>query len=545
MFEARHVALGKRVAVKLLDHQIDASSDLEKRFEQEAQAASRIVHPGIVNVMDFGVNTDGRLFYVMEFLDGRPLSEFLAEVGPLPVAQTLDIGLQICRAMAAAHKVQLIHRDLKPENILLVPREDAPPQTKILDFGLAKDLMPLPAADRLTLPGTTLGTPEYMAPEQAMGLPADTRSDIYAVGVMLFELLTGALPYDATSAEDLLQKKRQDPPRPITELRADLPTDLAREIMRCLERDPDDRPGTMGVLAAALECTLAELPATQPTDQSVDQPNAETPNTPEASPRRTITEIVAPPPNRSVVPWIAGVAIAMVIGSGLALVLTRTGDSTKSAPGMRAMATMPTPAVPTGPAVPVLTSMASAKMTPPSGTLPSPMRAALVLGRPDAMAPSKIGVTRLRPTPRAPKAMPAALPEALKKRARALLAEGNRHLAARLYGAARRAFAQTATIHGFGGPALTGIARIAFEQGKWAAAVIAARRAVAAGGGHRARMYLGNAQFKLGRYRDAAKTYETVLARHPGHAGAKRLLRLARQRLGQRPRRAAPKGLRP
>jgi serine/threonine protein kinase len=533
VFEARHVALGKPVAVKLLDRCVEVTEVLEQRFAREARAASRIHHPGVVDVIDFGVTSDGRLYYVMEMLDGVLLSELLAEVGPLPVAQAVDITVQICHAMTAAHQLQLLHRDLKPSNIMLVPHPDGRDRVKVLDFGLAKDLLPTLDDDHQTLPGTMLGTPAYMAPEQAMGLEADTRSDIYALGALVFEILTGQIPHEGETSELILQRKRLNPPRPIGELLPDLPGDLSETIMRCLSLDAQARPRTMSALADALKrhAPTRHAPTRSPTDPFT-------------------TDIVVPGrakhtgrPKRTAL-WILLAAFVILGGGALALtlVLGQTDTAQDGEARHRAhKSPHPSDAMNGGTAKSAnntsrhqadaqapLDPMHRHSATPPPNR-PMRPRGPRPPALPRPLAPRTMGAGTDSGVHMAPPA--AAKTQAPK--ARALLSQANRHLSKRLFGAARQAFAEAAKIPGFRGAGLTGLARVAFEQRQWAAAVRAARRAVAGGGGVRARMYLGNSLYKLGRYAEAARVYRAVLARQPGHAGAQRLLTLARKRLGQ------------
>jgi len=259
VFEAEHEGIGKRVAVKVLHRGYGKSKDVVARFKREARAASRIDHEGITDVTDFGVTEDKRLYFVMELLKGRLLSELLDAAGALPMVQAVDIGLQLCSAMTAAHEAGLLHRDLKPENIILEPRTGKTDRLKILDFGIAKEMTPATQSEELTRPGTTLGTPEYMAPEQAAGQPADARSDVYATGVLLYELLSGVPPHTGDSAKEVLYRKLQEPIKPIDQHRESIPEELSAVIMRCLSASPDARPRSMREVAVVLEQVHEQL----------------------------------------------------------------------------------------------------------------------------------------------------------------------------------------------------------------------------------------------------------------------------------------------
>jgi serine/threonine protein kinase len=257
VYEAEHVEIGKRVAVKILHPVYTRTPEVVSRFRREARAASKIGHPNIVDVTDSGTTPDGSVYFVMEFLEGVELASVI-DNGQLEVARALNIGAQICRALAAAHGVGVIHRDLKPENVFLVVREGTTDFVKVLDFGIAKSAeLEEQRKERLTHPGMAMGTPEYMAPEQAAGRPADARSDIYAVGAILYEMLTGSPPYDGENFMEILTKKATQEPVAPRVLRGDLPEVVERVTMRALSRDPADRPPSMESLEYELTKCLA------------------------------------------------------------------------------------------------------------------------------------------------------------------------------------------------------------------------------------------------------------------------------------------------
>ena len=308
VFEAEHVAIGKRVAVKILHPQFSQHADLVERLRREAQAAARLGHPGIAAVHDFGRTDDGSAYLVMEFLDGTDLGAVLRAQRKLPEARVLHIAIQAVRALAAAHRAGIVHRDLKPENIFLVSPRDWPPPSsqsregeragvpepvddeaadmvKVLDFGIAVQLEeeaparpnsrpewrsappvsagpPAAAATRparLTSPGLTVGTPEYMAPEQAMGQAVDARADIYAVGALLYEMLCGQVPFSARTAPELLTLKTSLPAPPLRSIEASVSVTLEAVVQRCLEREPALRPQSMEDLERSLVVAAVEL----------------------------------------------------------------------------------------------------------------------------------------------------------------------------------------------------------------------------------------------------------------------------------------------
>ena len=191
VYAAEHVEIGKIVAIKILHPHYSTEQELVERFRREARAASRIGHPNIIDVMDFGTTDDGCAYFIMEHLDGIDLADVLSHERRLDANRSCEITIQICRALAAAHAAGVIHRDLKPENIFLVARDGKADFVKVLDFGVARSAG---RTNRLTNPGIAMGTPEYMAPEQAAGGVVDHRSDIYSVGALLYEMVTGQPP---------------------------------------------------------------------------------------------------------------------------------------------------------------------------------------------------------------------------------------------------------------------------------------------------------------------------------------------------------------
>ncbi|HEX6835483.1 MAG TPA: protein kinase, partial [Polyangia bacterium] len=249
VYEAEHIEIGKKVALKVLHPQFSRQADLVARFRREARAASKVGHPNIVDVTDSGTTDGGDVYFVMERLDGLDLGEVLRHERRIAPDRVVAIGTQVCRALSAAHAAGIIHRDLKPENIFLVSREGVPDFVKVLDFGIAKqDMGNQNSPRRLTTPGIAMGTPEYMAPEQAAGKAIDGRVDIYSVGAILYEMLTADPPHHGANVMEILAKKATESPTLPRELNPDVPEALEEVVMRCLERDPDRRPQTMGAL---------------------------------------------------------------------------------------------------------------------------------------------------------------------------------------------------------------------------------------------------------------------------------------------------------
>jgi serine/threonine protein kinase/tetratricopeptide (TPR) repeat protein len=252
VYAGEHVEIGKGVAVKILHPAYSRQQDLVERFRREARAASRIGHPHIIDVTDFGTTEDGCAYFVMEHLDGIDLADVLSHERRLEPGRAAQITIQICRALEAAHAAGVIHRDLKPENIFLVSRDGRADFVKVLDFGIARSLGQ--DSRRLTNPGIAMGTPEYMAPEQALGGLADRRSDIYSVGALLYEMVTGTPPHG--EADGVSPLRKQEPPRPPRELRPDLSEELEAVILQALELDPAKRQQRMAALEYDLTKTL-------------------------------------------------------------------------------------------------------------------------------------------------------------------------------------------------------------------------------------------------------------------------------------------------
>src|SRR5918998_3044735 len=240
--------LERHVAVKLLAEHLAEDASFISRFRREALAAARLVHPNIVQVFDFGEDEPtGRQFIVMEWVDGPSCAEILRELGRLEPRDAMSILTQACRGLDYAHRKGVVHRDVKPGN-LLRSREGG--QVKLADFGIAK------AAEQsdITKVGSVLGTAAYLSPEQARGEPAGPGSDLYALGVVSYQLMAGRLPYEAASLTDLARQQDTTAPPPLHELDPGIPRPLSQVVSRALERDPGDRFPD----AAAMERALTD-----------------------------------------------------------------------------------------------------------------------------------------------------------------------------------------------------------------------------------------------------------------------------------------------
>jgi eukaryotic-like serine/threonine-protein kinase len=255
VYRARQEALDKLVVLKVLRQSLLNDERTVARFKREAKAASRLNHPNSISILDFGQAEDGALFIAMEFVPGQDLHTVLSKEGPLPESRIARIVSQVLSALYDAHSAGVIHRDLKPENIMVEPRRNEPDFVKVLDFGIAKiqdgtnDDGPA-----LTRNGFVCGTPEYMSPEQARGATLDHRSDLYAVGVILYQLVTGRLPFESDSAVGFATKHLTEEPVPPSRRRPEVRVSPAmdRLIMRALSKSPDDRPQDAEVFKAEL-----------------------------------------------------------------------------------------------------------------------------------------------------------------------------------------------------------------------------------------------------------------------------------------------------
>lgn len=257
VYEAHHVVIGRRFAIKFLHPDLARQGPMMARFQREAESAGSLESENIAAVFDFGVSNDGAPYIVLEYLEGRDLGRLLTR-GPMSVQRIVSIVIQACQGLATAHEHGLIHRDLKPENLFVCRRTDDSDLVKLLDFGIAK--LHQRAGDRetgdraaATLTGTTMGTPHYMAPEQARGAKnLDHRADLYAIGVILYEALSGQKPHPGDDYNAILYHILNYPARPLISLRYDLPATLCDVVHRAMAFEAADRYPTIGHLIHAL-----------------------------------------------------------------------------------------------------------------------------------------------------------------------------------------------------------------------------------------------------------------------------------------------------
>ena len=262
VYAAEHITIEKRVAIKVLRPEYAHKGDIVSRFQQEAISASRIKHPNVLDVFDFGRTDDGCFYLAMEYLEGNDLADEIQRRRFLDPQTGVRIALQICRALSAAHAKGVVHRDMKPENVFLQQTQDGEQNIKIVDFGIAQLRTNEEAAAaskhrRLTKTGMIFGTPEYMAPEQAAGKRADPRADIYAVAIMLYEMFTGAVPFTGETFLGVLAKHLHELPPPMTAVAPDLAISpqLQAVIFQGLAKNPDERYPTMLDFSKAIQAT--------------------------------------------------------------------------------------------------------------------------------------------------------------------------------------------------------------------------------------------------------------------------------------------------
>ncbi|MGZ3439911.1 MAG: serine/threonine protein kinase [Polyangia bacterium] len=251
VYLAEHPRIGRKVAIKVLLRELSANAQAVTRFFNEARASSEIRNEHIVDVLDFGELADGSSYLVLEYLDGRTLTEMLRE-GPLGIRRTLHIVNGVGRALGAAHAAGIVHRDLKPDNVMLVKRGSDPEFVKVLDFGIAKLSQAQLEPGMRTKTGALLGTPSYMSPEQCRGLPVDHRSDVYSLGVMMYQMFSGSLPFEADGLGNLLLAHMTQQPVPLAERVPGLPPHLAQVVARAMEKTPDARFQQVSEMLAAI-----------------------------------------------------------------------------------------------------------------------------------------------------------------------------------------------------------------------------------------------------------------------------------------------------
>jgi serine/threonine-protein kinase len=247
VYKVRHLLLPTKniFALKILRPRFSQDDEFRNRFLREAELTMELTHENIIQVRDFGMTEDGQLFFTMDYFPGRTLKDFITERGPLEPSRAVDIASEILQALGEAHRLGIVHRDLKPDNVLVAAPPDGPLKVRVLDFGIAKLVEGGNDARTLT-GGQLIGTPKYMAPEQASGESVDCRADLYSLGIILYEMLSGRVPFPGGTARSIIMNQLTAPPPP---LRAAcpglaLPAPLERLVLDLLAKDPAERPGS-------------------------------------------------------------------------------------------------------------------------------------------------------------------------------------------------------------------------------------------------------------------------------------------------------------
>ncbi len=242
VYLAKEISSGETVAIKVLSPRLASDKSSVERLRREAGLAMRLDHPNVCRILRLGESEDGLIYLVMPFLKGELLSDREVRGGPMDIPLSVALLKQMCAGLHHAHELQIIHRDLKPENVMLVPDDGGGiERAVVMDFGLAKERRADPAIAKLTATGIILGTPEFMSPEQIRGKTLDARSDLYALGIVAFEMLTGKLPFQGRNAQEMMIARLRSQPVPIRQYRPDVPEPVERALSKALQTNPDDR----------------------------------------------------------------------------------------------------------------------------------------------------------------------------------------------------------------------------------------------------------------------------------------------------------------
>ena len=323
VYLARHILMGRPCALKVMNQALSRDPDAVSRFNREATNASRISHPNVCAVYDFGLTPDGLVYLAMEYVEGETLSALLEKAGPLPVQRAAALLGQCADGLRAAHELGIVHRDLKPDNIMVVTSRDRE-TAKLVDFGIAKAAEG-ESGQRVTKTGFVVGTPEYMSPEQLSGDPLDGRSDQYSLALVFYRSITGRLPFDGTSAQETLVKRLTTPPRPLAASRpeATFPSGLQGIMDRALARSAEERfPSVTAYAEAVNEVARADVTPTRKLDAAGATAAATIPPT-----RVAVRE------RRSAgARWLVATGALVAVGGGAWVVLSPRGEAATPAP---------------------------------------------------------------------------------------------------------------------------------------------------------------------------------------------------------------------
>ena len=338
VYLAEDQELGRRVAIKILNDRHAADDQFIERFRREAKNAAGLSHPNIVSIYDRG-DSEGTYYIAMEYLDGRSLKELIVSRGSAPVRTAIEYARQVLAALGAAHKQGIVHRDIKPHNVLVGPEG----RLKVTDFGIARS-----GASQMTEVGSIIGTAQYLSPEQARGSQVDQTSDVYSVGVVLYELLTGQVPFTGDTPLEIAMKHLSEVPKPPSELREDVPPDLDMVVLRALAKDPSERYQSAEEMDADLERILNGLPVGEDTAAAATAvlsgsgvlaaaPTSVITRPTEAAPTRAVPPGSTPPAGyygyegpprrrRPIWPWVLAVLLLAAAGAAAWFAYTKIQD---------------------------------------------------------------------------------------------------------------------------------------------------------------------------------------------------------------------------
>lgn len=340
VYRGKHSLMERVVAIKMLLSQLISDTNSVKRFQQESKAAARLKHPHIIDVYDFGISPAGQPYIVMEFLEGTPLSDLIKKEGQLGVERSIKVIAQACDALDHAHKQGVVHRDLKPSNIVLTQYDEEKDYVKVVDFGVAKliEVGNNNEGQRLTQAGEVCGSPVYMSPEQCMGQDLDARSDIYSMGIVLYETLTGKLPILGKTMVDTMSKHISEAPVPFNEARPDLyiPERLEWVVLKAMAKDPALRHQTMEEFKLDLDLAIPR-PGKSTVLRTQEQ----------KSPMDTIANFVKEVP---IWTWAAAVALMVAAGGIIVHAVTKPATSPAAVQVPSHQQANPAPVAPKSPA---------------------------------------------------------------------------------------------------------------------------------------------------------------------------------------------------
>jgi serine/threonine protein kinase len=550
VYLAEHVDIERKVALKLLHSDLVQNPLVLRQFRQEARAASRIGNPYICDVTDWGEVEDGRVFFVMEYLDGASLGTVLKEERRFSPARIIPIIRQVAKALGAAHEKGIVHLDVKPDNVLLLEKDQRQDGVKVVDFGIA-GLLGQGAAG-----GKVMGTPEYMAPERAQGLGYDHRSDVYSLGVMMYEMLVGEVPLQAGSAVETLALQVDEKPDRISErLTEPVPERLETLVMRMLEKDPGRRPQSMAEVEALLLEAQIDARIQTPWDEELTLPPMESDRA------ARIARRLSPAARGQRVSLLAVSAVA-ALSVGLTVFFATRDPDAPSPPTARPATSAVAPAAAAPVVTPPVTPPAPAVEPVPAGTTTAavapaetPAAATKTAGRTPSTATSSTPIempaegvatvpadrTRtdsarrrrepaVAPVPREPRE-PRELrdPPEPRRGAKEAIARAEQALGVSRFSVAAKEFAIAVENDPGNARAYAGLAEAEWENARYDESLRAARQAAMREPGVASHHVLvGNAAIKLGRQSEAVRAYERALTLKPGDKSIKASLDFAR-----------------